>query len=520
MSKRQSRPAPSAMGKDLEKKQPKIRQGRGLGLKFAIPVSVIITLLLLALGYSLYASSKDALESQINSAGVFSATTLAAPDWHNEDNVARLQHLLTDNVEEVAVYEKNEAGDYDFVISATNRNELKVREQEKLANIGAVAVRRGQIANTKGKEVPFRSFRHPIIKPTQKNQTIAAVEVFISEESMRAELSSLLNSIIVFSIIGILLGIGVSFGVAKSVTKPLHTLLHDIEIISRGDFDHRTRVHSNDEIGVLAQSIDDMTLGLKEAQGLKEDLSSKEHQEQITHEIQEKLFPSTLPQIPNSQVDAVFEAGSELSSDLFDFVELPGDKTGLLLLSASGRGVPAAVILAMARSTFRAVAQNAHSPAATLRTMNTLFSPDLRRGMYVTAVYAVYDHNSHLIKIACAGHKMPTLRWVAKEEVLMNHHPGGIAMGLDKGPVFDRSLEEEEFILEKGDLAVLSSAGLTKLELKSGEELGETRFFKATRSVAMSNESAVATKLAAKIDANLAEDPGEHDMTIISLRHV
>lgn len=494
------------------------KNGRGLGLKFAIPVSVFVTLMLLALGFSLYASSQEALETQVNNAGVFSATTLAAPDWHNKDNVARLQHLLTDNVEEVAIYEKNTSGGYDFVISATNRQKLEIRETEKLDNIGAVRVRRGTMTNAKGREVPFRAFRHAIVKPTQKNQTIAAVEVFLSEESMNAELSSLLTRIIFFSVIGILLGIAVSFGVAKSVTRPLGSLLHDIEVISRGNLSHRTSVQSNDEIGVLAQSIDDMTQGLEEAQGLKADLTSKEHQEQITHEIQEKLFPSTLPKIPNSQVDAVFEAGSDFSSDLFDFIEFPDHKTGLLLLSASGRGIPAAVVLAMARSTFRAVAVDESSPAQTLKRMNTLFSPDLRRGMYVTASYAVYDHETHLIKIACAGHKMPTLRWVAKEQALMNHHPGGIAMGLDKGPVFDRSLEEEEFVMEPGDLTVLSAVGLTNLALKSGEKLGETRFFKATRAVALSKETAVASKLAAKIDANLAEDPGEHDMTIISLR--
>ncbi len=493
-------------------------KGGGLGLKFAVPVSVAITLLLLALGWSLYASSRDALSAQVNSAGVFSATTLAAPDWHNKDNVARLQYLLTDNVEEVAIYEKNEKGNYDFVISATQRDELRVSVTETLPNIGAVEVKRGRITNKAGEDIPYRSFRRAIVKPTNKNQTIAAVEVFISEESMEAELSELLTRIIVFSVLGILVGVAVSFGVAKSVTRPLTTLLHDIEIIGRGDLSHRTRVNSTDEVGVLAASIDDMTRGLEEAEAMRDDLISKEHQEQITQEIQEKLFPSRLPAIPGSVVDAVFEAGSELSSDLFDFVSLDDKRTGLLLLTASGRGVPAAVILAMARSTFRAIAPHENGASATLRRMNALFSPDLRRGMYVTANYVVYDHRTHKVQLACAGHKMPVLRWVAESENLMTHHPGGIAMGLDKGPVFDRSLEEEEFELAPRDLLVLSSVGLTQLLLKSGEPLGEARFFRAVMAAAKSDESSVATRLAGKIDANLAEEPGQHDMTLISLR--
>ncbi len=517
MPKRKARSRENTTGVSHDDSHKK-KRGLGLGLKFAIPISVVIALLLLALGYSLYGSSREALEAQINTAGLFSAKALAAPDWHNKDNVKRMQDLLTDDVEEVAIYELNGENKYDFVISATGRNELKLRVNEELENVGAVRIRRGTLMNSRDKEIPVRSFWHAIVKPTNRNQTIAAVEVFISEESLEAELDSLLTSIILFSIIGILVGVFVSFAVAKSVTKPLDTLLHDIAIISKGNLSHRSQVNSRDEIGVLAQSIDEMTQGLEEAQDLKADLSDKEHQEQITQEIQEKLCPSTLPQIPNSQVDAVFEAGGDLSSDLFDFIDLPGEKTGLLLLSASGRGVPAAVILAMARSTFRAVAPENSSPAATLKRMNALFSPDLRRGMYVTAIYAVYDHQTHEVKIACAGHKMPTLRWLAESSELMNHHPAGIAMGLDKGPVFDRSLEEEEFILKKDDLLLLSAAGLTQLKLKSGEELGETRFFKATMAVAKSDEIAVASKLAAKIDANLSEEPGEFDITIISLR--
>lgn len=497
--------------------RPRKPRGLGIAMKFAMPVSIATILVVGVLGFTVHSNAKTALNDQINSAGVFAAAALAAPDWQNEDNTKRLGELLTQGVEEVVIWEKNAKGEDVLVANATNRDELPITHKEDLDPVAGTKMTRGELVNADGKRVPYRSFRKSIFAPDNQNKAIAAVQVFLSEEKIESELDSITQKIILFSVLGIALGLITCFAVAGTVTKPLQRLIGDIRAVAGGNLQHRTKPHSKDEIGVLAETFDEMTRGLEEAVHLREDLSSKEHDEHIAQEIQEKLFPAELPAIPDCSVDAVYEAAGEISSDLFDFLDLEHGRTGLLVLSASGRGVPAAIVLAMARSVFRAVAPGIESPAEALRRINALFSPDLRRGMYVTACYAIYDESSHAVTVASAGHQMPVLHHDAERDALGRVHPGGIAMGLDKGPVFDRSLEETSFEVTPGSTVLLGTGGVFGLKLKSGEEVGDQRFFKAALGAMKARPEIAARHLVEKIDANLADDAGEFDVTVVSI---
>ena len=499
--------------------RPRKKRGFGIGLKFAIPVSVAITILMGVVGWTVYGSTADALDESIDRAGVFAATTLAAPDWAVKDNTDRLAGMLTDKVEDVVIYEKDAAGGDSFFASATKREQLKLDPDASSRRVvGLTTIERGVIESKDGEWVNYRSFRRNITSPANPSKPIAAVQVYLSEEAIKEELASLLNKIILFSILGIVAGIAISFMVAKVITQPVDLLIKDIEIVAKGNLQHQTRARSSDEIGTLAEAFDEMTRGLEEGTRAKQDLTSKEHQEHIAQEIQEKLFPSSLPELDGCAVGAVFEAGSEISSDLFDFVHLDDGRTGMLLMSASGRGVPAAIILAMARSVFRAVAPAGGEAAETLRKINALFSPDLRRGMYVTAMYGVYDPKTHELTVASAGHKMPVLHYSHERKSMSRVHPGGIAMGLDKGPIFDKSMEEAKIQVASHDTVLLGTAGVVNLQLKSGEPVGESRFFKAALTTIQSGKGDVARNLVSRVDANLADDPGEHDITVVALR--
>ncbi|MEZ6195018.1 MAG: SpoIIE family protein phosphatase [Planctomycetota bacterium] len=492
-------------------------RGPGIALKFALPVSIVVSLVVGLLGWSVYTQTEAALDASINSAGVFAATAMAAPDWHNEDNANRLKELLDDRTIEVAVFEKDDQGRPYIVATATGAKTIEVRERREVAKIGEVTVDRGRMSVGERVDVPFRSFLAAIRRPEGGPRAIASVRVYLSEQAIEDELGSLLRKIIVFSLLGIGVGIAVSFVVARMITRPIGTLVQDLRAVAGGNLAHRTRVRSRDEIGALAHAFDEMTRGLEEGRRLEQDLLSKEHQEQITQEIQERLFPRELPAIPGIEVDAAFEPAGDISSDLFDFIEVDDRRTGFLLLSASGRGVPAAMVLAMARSVFRAVAPGVADPAAAMKRINAQLSPDLRRGMYVTALYAIYDRAERTLKLVSAGHKLGVFHLAAASGEFGTLHPAGIAMGLDKGPVFDRSLDGAQVVLEPGDGVLMGTAGLLALRLENGEALGEARFAANARKALQEGGDEIARRLASRIGAHLAADPGEQDLTLVSL---
>jgi serine phosphatase RsbU (regulator of sigma subunit) len=95
-----------------------------------------------------------------------------------------------------------------------------------------------------------------------------------------------------------------------------------------------------------------------------------------------------------------------------------------------------------------------------LREANALLSPDLRRGMYVTVLLAILDPRAHVLTVANAGHA-PLL--LVRGGKLTAVHSEGIAMGLDKGPVFDSTLKVVRIQVQPGDRAILYTPGVTRV---------------------------------------------------------
>jgi serine phosphatase RsbU (regulator of sigma subunit) len=504
----------------VDKASNRRRFGGGIAMKFILPTGFVITTMMVVLGMVLYGGAASALEASIQESGIFAASAAATPDWGKPDNRERLKSILTDRVEDVIIWEVAETGGEKFIASATGRSQLVMADDRAGPQAApGIAVRRGRMKNTRDEWIPYRSFKKAITAAAT-GKTIGSVEVLLSEEAIERDLRGLMTTSIVVTVIGIILAIGVAYFVAGRITRPLIDLIGDVEIVTQGDFKHRTRARTNDEVGMLAETFDRMTRELAAGIDMKADLDRKKHQEQIAQEIQEKLLPQSLPEIPGLAIDAVFERSGEISGDLFDYVEVSPRHTGLLVMSASGHGVPAAIVLAMARSVFRAVAKSSVSPAETLRRINALIAPDLRRGMYVTAVYLVYDRDAHTVQIANAGHKMPVLHFERAQKKLARVHPNGIAVGLDKGPVFDKSLEEAALELAAGDALLIGTAGIFGVTLADGAALGDQRYYKVALAVLGSGAAGAAEPIVAKVDANAAQTERETDVTIVGLRRI
>lgn len=489
----------------------------GIATKFALAISALVSIGMGILGLVVYSSTRTALEETLDRAGVFAATVAAAPDWHHKDNQKRLQGMLSETVLDVIICEPNDQGKYVNLVASAAGKEVQLKPLETLTQNAEVRIRRVQMAARGGSLINCRSFRRVIYSTTATPRPIAQVEVILSEEAIEDELNSISQSIILITILGIVIGVGIAFFMGRQMTRPILSLVDDLGAISRGSYSHRTHIRTSDELGQLADAFNAMAHGLQEGEAAKATLVSKEHEEQIAQEIQEKLFPKDLPQINGAEVKAVFEPASEIASDLFDFIPTDDGKTGLLVLTASGTGIPAAIVLAMARSVFRAVATGISDPAEALRRINALLAPDLRRGMYVTALYVIFDVENRRASVASAGHKLPAVHHVAEDNSLRRIHPAGIAMGLDKGPVFDRSIQVAEVDLASGDSLLIGSAGITQLELPSGEAIGEQRFFKLALGAFKASPLTAAHDIVSRIDEHVDESRAQADIALITL---
>lgn len=291
-----------------------------------------------------------------------------------------------------------------------------------------------------------------------------------------------LGSKVLGLLVGILIAVlvmaaGVSVFVAVQVTQPIHKIVRVVRLIAKGELNHRAHVGGGGEIDLLARSIDRMTKELKGAQDAELELSIREREMGLASEVREALLPMGTPEIAGYDLGSAHFGSTKPGGDFHDFVELGDGKLGVLVCDVSGQGVPAALIGATARSYLRTELQRGDDVEEALKRVNRELVRDVRRGMFVTALYAVLDAREHTLSVTCAGHKVPLLRVCKADESLRSLHPEGIALGLDKGPVFDRTLATVTAPMDPGDRILLSTSGTLVVADPDGEELGEKRFF-------------------------------------------
>ncbi len=290
----------------------------------------------------------------------------------------------------------------------------------------------------------------------------------------RADLIGMFAGIFLVVIIA---GALVAFAIASRVARPIHRIIEDVRQIAKGDLAHKTHAVGSGEVELLARTIDRMTKDLDAAQDAQFELSMREREMDVASGVREALLPLTTPWVEGYDVGAIRLSAEGIGGDYHDFIELADGRFGLLVCEVSGKGVPAALVGATARSYLRTELGRGADLAESMRTLNRWLVGDVRRGMFVTVLYCLVDPAEGQASVACAGHKIPLLRCSRSDGQLRVVHPEGIALGFDKGPVFDRRLEIAEVPLEPGDRLVLTTSASVSIRNGQDEELGEKAFY-------------------------------------------
>jgi hypothetical protein len=314
-------------------------------------------------------------------------------------------------------------------------------------------------------------------------------------------------------------GVGLVIFAANSASSGMQSLARDLDTIGRGKLDTRIRVTGTGEVGFLQRMADRMAKNLQMIQttGSTDLDEAVEKEVSLAAEIHQSLRPSDPPRIPGYEVETLFKGGSEIGGDYFDYVELDEHRIALLIAdcSESLRGVPAAMVMAMTRAYLKAAIHPEGTPSDWLMAVNRQLSRDLKSGMAVTALIAVLDTSKGEITAASAGHR-PIVLWRKGKTAQIN--PNGIALGLDVGPVFNKTIEDKRFALAKNDRLVLYTDGLVTAENGAGEPYGEERFLESIRKQGAMNSAAFVNFVAGGMDKFLEGGEQQDDITISTLK--
>src|SRR5215203_1772134 len=193
-----------------------------------------------------------------------------------------------------------------------------------------------------------------------------------------------------------------------------------------------------------------------------------EQELQLARSIQQASLPKEVPSLQGWQISPYYHPAREVGGDFYDFHLLSEDRLGVVVGDATGKGVPAALVMASARSMLRALAQASNSPGEVLRRVNDALVTDIPPNMFVTCFYAVLEPESGSLTYANAGHDLPYLHRNGDAEELR-------ATGMPLGLMPEMGYEEKQTILKAGEAALLYSDGLVEAHDPEGEMFGFPR---------------------------------------------
>ncbi|WP_332450387.1 SpoIIE family protein phosphatase [Methanoculleus sp.] len=265
-----------------------------------------------------------------------------------------------------------------------------------------------------------------------------------------------------------------TLAVTRYFTRPIEELQKGSEAIGRGELEHRVEVATGDEFEDLAHSFNRMAADLRgHIEDLRQTTAEKERiakELEIAKEIQQSILPESAPVLPGFDLAGFNLPAREVGGDFFDYIPVGEGCWGVEIADVSGKGVPAALFMALSRTLVRASASANPDPAGSILEANRYICMDSKTCMFVTLFYGILDTRKGTFTYVNAGHNPPLLfRAGSSAAVLLRGK--GIALGIFD----DIELELVELRLNPGDTVVFYTDGVTEATNERDEEYGMER---------------------------------------------
>jgi sigma-B regulation protein RsbU (phosphoserine phosphatase) len=255
-------------------------------------------------------------------------------------------------------------------------------------------------------------------------------------------------------------------------------IISNTEVIGVFDLESdQLNAYSDDDLQVLMLLASQVAIIIEKVM-LHEQLIEKkrlEGQLEVARQVQLELLPARDPELQGYDISAYNYPTEEVSGDYYDWVKIYDDQIGLVIADVSGKGVPAALLMAFLRASLRAATHIGYSPHISMAKVNYLLWESIERNQFVTAFYGILDATNKTLSYTNAGHNPPLL--LDKDGNARFIDKGSLPLGMFK----DTRYHEYYLTTEPGDVLVLYTDGVTEAQNSHGEEFGRTRLAEAAR---------------------------------------
>ena len=268
------------------------------------------------------------------------------------------------------------------------------------------------------------------------------------------------------------------------------------------------------DLSLITAFASQAAISLERARLHEKDLLARQIEEQlkIARETQRTFLPDRDPVVPGYDVTGRNVPSGQVGGDYYDFIKIVDSHFGVSIADVSGKGMPAALIMASFRASLIAEIRNNYSIRTICEKVNALLYESMEPGNYVTGVYGVLDAANHILTFSNFGHNPPVLlRASGRVEYLTE---GGIVMGVSKEAAF----EEKALFLGKDDLVVMYTDGVTEVFDIAGKEFGRAGLVAVMKEHASESAGDIADAVQKAVLAFAAPDHVFDDLTLVVIK--
>ena len=330
--------------------------------------------------------------------------------------------------------------------------------------------------------------------------------------------------LLVLFVLGILLlmvqGAAVVVGglIARSITSAVHELFEGTERVRQGDFAHRIRIESHDQLGDLAESFNRMSGSIEHLLHVQREKQRLDDELRIAREIQKSLLPVQPPVFAGLGLADLCEPAREVGGDYYDFFDLGSRQLGILIADVSGKGTSAALYMAELKGLMLALSHTERSPRRLLIDLNRRLAGQLDNRSFITMTYAVLDLETRRMTCARAGHTPMLVVSGGEAEMLI---PDGMVVGLCLPGAehrFEELLQEHSRALLPGDVIVLYTDGITEAMDESGELFGDAALARVVTAQHRLDPAGIRERVLREVRSFVGDAEPHDDMTMIVIK--
>jgi sigma-B regulation protein RsbU (phosphoserine phosphatase) len=265
---------------------------------------------------------------------------------------------------------------------------------------------------------------------------------------------------------------------ARTRSEMVAPIISNSEVIGVFDLESdELNAYAKDDLEVLGMLASQVAIIIEKVM-LHDQLIEKkrlETQLEVARQVQLELLPARDPQLEGFDISAYNFPTEEVSGDYYDWVRIYDDQIGIVIADVSGKGVPAALLMAFLRASLRAATHIGYAPHISMSKVNYLLWESIERNQFVTAFYGILDAANRTVAYSNAGHNPPFLMEV--DGTVHFEERGGVPLGMFR----DTRYYEFFATIEPGQVLVLYTDGVTEAMNRAREEYGRDRLVEAVR---------------------------------------